>query len=185
MNGESGDDQEDVERIHSYLGHENKTQEKSSLQETWLLSRNKLLSGNLRMHAQDSSKWDLFDVLQGEYLSKVVSFLYKEGIFEELPTQTNAARDDGAEINNVEKDADTIAKEKGFDPEVFHQLLAFVAGTTDLIILDQRTNPPLFRFNNARYDDYGNFGHYIDKVPLLPSTNNILTSYSSLHMPGE
>jgi len=168
MNCESGDDQ------NTYLGHE-----------AFALLIRSMKFKLLRMRAQDSSKWDLFDVLQGEYLSKVVSFLYKEGIFEELPTQTNTARDEGAkETNTAEKDTDTIAKEKGFDPEVFHQLLAFVAGTTDLIILDQRTNPPQFRFNNVRYDQYGNFGHYIDKVPLLPSTNNILTSYSSLHMPG-
>lgn len=114
-------------------------------------------------------KWDVIDVIKGEYLSKVISFLYRENLFEALPSLSSSE----TPLLLSGKDARAIAVERGLDPEVFHQLLSFVAGTTDIILCDHRTSPPLFLWNDIAYGRYGNFGHYIDKVGIRFFKNKI------------
>lgn len=118
------------------------------------------------------------DVIQGQYLSKIVYFLHKHNIFQDFfiklvssPSSSSSETCKEADQSDVQSSdmmttpavtATEIAKAKGYDTEILHQLLLFVSHASDLLLFDEEHGRS-FRMN-PKYVHYHSFGHYLDKV---------------------
>jgi len=111
---------------------------------------------------------DIFDVIKGAYVSKIVWNFHENGIFSQMKLPITAKE---------------LAKNNSFDESLLIQLLDFLCFTTNITkkitIMYQEDKYIL----NPQYKSYDNFGHHLDKLlgcygPALDQLDKTLKSPS-------